>query len=190
MKLYLIRHPKPEHADGVCYGRLDLSVDSAESARTLVEVRERIPPEIWQQAPIVTSPLARCANFANALAAPGTAQVADELIEMDFGTWEGRPWQAISREELDRWSLDLWTYRPGDGENAVSIAARWERWLARMRATKTTTVVAVTHAGVIRVALALAGRRRLDDLAQATIAFGSVHCIADADTAGPGSPWC
>jgi len=180
MKLYLVRHPKPANADGMCYGRLDVGVDPAVSARTLLEVRERIPADVLDRARIVTSPLSRCANFANALAAPGTAELAPELMEMDFGSWEGRYWRDVPREELDRWSRGLWTYRPGGGENAESLASRWRRWRGRSHETETEAVIAVTHAGVIRVALALSGRRRLDEMEHATIEFGSVHCIDSA----------
>jgi alpha-ribazole phosphatase len=92
MKLYLIRHPKPNDAEGLCYGRLDVAIDSALLAATLAKVRQSIPAAVLQRAPIFTSPLSRCAQFANAIAEPRTAEVAEELIELDFGSWEGKTW--------------------------------------------------------------------------------------------------
>ena len=184
MRLYLIRHPQPNGADGVCYGRLDVAVDAALLAATLAEVRQRIPAAVLRQAPIYTSPLSRCADLANAMALPRTAVVAAELLELHFGSWEGRSWDEVPREELDHWSRDIWMYRPGGGENASTLAARWQRWRDRVSAAQADAAIAVTHAGVIRVALALAGRLPLHDFAGASIEFGSVHCIDDAHSAG------
>jgi alpha-ribazole phosphatase len=184
MRLYLIRHPQPNDADGVCYGQLDVAVDAALLAETLTKVRQRIPAAILRLAPIYTSPLSRCAVLANAIAEPRTTVVAEELIELHFGSWEGRSWDEVPREELEEWSQDLWMYRPGGGENASTLAARWQRWRDRVASAHADAVIAVTHAGVIRVALALAGRLPLRDMVRSPIEFGSVHCIDDAPSAG------
>jgi len=184
MRLYLIRHPKPNDVDGRCYGRLDVAVDSTPLAATLATVRQRIPAAVLRQAPIYTSPLSRCADLANAIALPRTAMVAEELLELHFGSWEGRSWDEVPREELDRWSRDPWMYRPGGGENASTLAARWQRWRDRVSSAHADAAIAVTHAGVIRVALALAGRLPLRDIMRSSIEFGSVHCIDDAHSAG------
>jgi alpha-ribazole phosphatase len=179
MRLYLIRHPQPNDADGRCYGRLDVAVDAAPLAEALARVRQGIPATVLRQAPIYTSPLSRCADLANAIAEPRTAVVAAELLELNFGAWEGRFWDEVPREELDHWCQDLWMYRPGGGENASSLAARWQRWRDRISAAHVDIAIAVTHAGVIRVALALAGRLPLHAIARSPIEFGSVHCIDD-----------
>jgi alpha-ribazole phosphatase len=183
MRLYLIRHPQPNGIDGRCYGRLDVAVDAALVGATLARARQRIPATVLRQAPIYTSPLSRCADLANAIARPRTAVVAEELLELHFGSWEGRPWDEVPREELDHWSRDVWMYRPGGGENASTLAARWQRWRDRVSSADVDAAIAVTHAGVIRVALALAGRLPLRDFARASIEFGSVHCIDDVHSA-------
>jgi alpha-ribazole phosphatase len=188
MKLYLIRHPKPNDAEGLCYGRLDVAVDSVLLAATLAEVRQSIPAAVLQRAPIFTSPLSRCAQFANAIAEPRTAEVAEELIELDFGSWEGKTWNEVSREELDNWSRDLWMYRPGGGESAQTLADRWQRWRDRLSLSDHDAVIAVTHAGVIRVALARAGRLTLDDMVRSPMGFGSVHCIDEANSVCGSNP--
>ncbi len=182
MKVFLIRHPKPNDTEGLCYGRLDVSVDPALLGMTLAKVRQRIPADVLRVAPVFTSPLSRCADFARQLAFPHTAIVADELVEIDFGTWEGQRWNDVPREELDDWVRDLWAYRPGGGENAQALAIRWQRWLHQVSLSNPDAVIAVTHAGVIRVALACAGQLTLDDMVQSTIEFSSVHCIDHAGT--------
>jgi broad specificity phosphatase PhoE len=55
------------------------------------------------------------------------------------------------------------------------VAARWQRWLQQLRRIDTGSVVAVTHAGVIRVALARCGQLDGVSALEATIPFGSVH---------------
>jgi len=63
----------------------------------------------------------------------------------------------IERGRIDDWSRDIWNYRPGGGESAQMVAGRWDRWLDRVTRGGGGDVVAVTHAGVIRVALARSG---------------------------------
>jgi alpha-ribazole phosphatase len=172
VQLYLIRHPEPRDCRGLCYGRLDLDVDPQAIARTASSLRERLPGWLVQTAPIYTSPLSRCAALAQALASPRNAIVAAELKEMDFGSWEGRRWDAVPREELDCWAEDVWGYRPGGVESARDVAARWRQWLERIRHAGD-AAIAVTHAGVIRVALAQGEARALTEWAQVEIEFGS-----------------
>jgi alpha-ribazole phosphatase len=182
MQVYLVRHPQPNAMEGLCYGRLDVAVDPAQRALTLAKVRECIPAETLRSAPIFSSPLSRCAQFALQLALPRAPVIADELVEIDFGSWEGRPWNEVPREELDHWARDLWAYRPGGGENAQTLALRWQRWLDRIAVTGADAVIAVTHAGLIRVAMACAGKIPLDDKHPSKITFGSVHCIDSEHT--------
>jgi broad specificity phosphatase PhoE len=70
----------------------------------------------------------------------------------------------------------VWTYRAGGGESAALVAARWRRWAARVTAgiaERGAPVIAVTHAGLIRVALA--GSCRLGPELARDVPFGSVH---------------
>ena len=181
MQIYLIRHPKPLDVLGACYGRQDVAVGADETRAAAIVVRQQLPASVLQNAPIYTSPLSRCATLARALAAPGVPLVDHDLIEMDFGSWEGRSWDTVPREQLDGWAEDLWGYRPGGGENAQAVAGRWNRFLSRLHGMDRETVVAVTHAGIIRVALAQAGRRDLGELAEAPVEYGAVHALALSD---------
>jgi alpha-ribazole phosphatase len=80
----------------------------------------------------------------------------------------------VPRAELDAWADDLWSYRPGGGESADMVAARWRRW-SQARLEDGADVIAVTHAGLIRVARACLGQAGLEDLATSRIPFGTVH---------------
>jgi alpha-ribazole phosphatase len=151
MALILLRHGRPAGADGLCYGRTDLppGPDLARQARRLAA---QLPPVRR----IVTSPLARCARLAERLAeARGLGLAADpRLVELDFGAWEGRRWDAIPRAEIDAWAADLLNARPHGGETVAELAARTAAALADHGAPGT---LIVTHMGVIRAALHHAG---------------------------------
>jgi len=175
MQIYLIRHPPPIDVDGLCYGRLDVDVDEKDIAGTAESIFEQIPGQTLASAAVYCSPSARCAGLARRIASPRRPTAAEDLVEMHFGRWQGIRWDAIARLEIDAWAKDLWGYRPGGGESAQMVATRWERWLHRVRRNDGGNVVAVTHAGVIRVALARSGRGNGSSALEAQIPFGSVH---------------
>jgi alpha-ribazole phosphatase len=175
MHIYLIRHPPPIDADGLCYGRLEVKVEREAIIAAAESLSGRLSSQTLASAPIYSSPSSRCLGLAQHIASPRQPAPADDLIEMNFGLWQGLRWDAIAQDEIDAWAKDVWQYRPGGGESAEMVAVRWERWLQQVRQRHDGDVVAVTHAGVIRVALARSGRIP-DSLAlEAHIPFGSIH---------------
>jgi alpha-ribazole phosphatase len=140
-------------------------------------VRAQIPQRVLQGAEIFSSPTSRCLVLARELAAPRSPVIAHALLEMNFGSWEGKLWEAIPRDQLDAWASDVWRYRPGGAESAAMVAERWNRWSREVQRSVAEIAVAVTHAGVIRVALACCGRLNAAQFAHEPIAFGSVHAI-------------
>jgi alpha-ribazole phosphatase len=178
MGIYLVRHPRPSQSEGLCYGRTDMPVDPDALAAAAASVRSCIPASVLRRAAIFTSPAPRCLGLARELAAPREPGVVEELHEMHFGAWEGVPWTSVPRLELDAWASDVWTYRAGGGESAAMVAARWRRWAARVIAgiaERGAPVIAVTHAGLIRIALAGAGR--LGAELSLDVHFASVHRV-------------
>jgi alpha-ribazole phosphatase len=175
MQIYLIRHPPPRDVDGLCYGRLDVTVEREAIIAAAESLSGRLSREILATAAIYSSQSARCWELARHLAAPRRPEPADELMEMDFGLWQGRRWDAIARSEIDAWAEDVWNYRPGGGESADMVAVRWERWSNQVRQRHAGDVIAVTHAGVIRIALARSGRIKGSRALAAHIPFGSIH---------------
>lgn len=124
MKLWLVRHAQPLVAPGVCYGQLDLAADAAATADCARRLALALPAGIR----VITSPLQRCAQLAQALLAlrPDLACHADaRLQEMDFGRWEGRAWQDIAPAELQAWTDDFADYPAGGtGESVAAFMAR------------------------------------------------------------------
>ncbi|MGA2396987.1 MAG: histidine phosphatase family protein [Steroidobacteraceae bacterium] len=186
MEIYLVRHPRPTRCEGLCYGRSDVPVDPEELAGAAASVRSLIPARVLRNARMFTSPASRCLGLARELAAPGEPCVAEELHEMYFGAWEGVPWDSVPRAELETWAADVWSYRAGGGESAAMVAARWRGWSARLTSqSRDLPAIAVTHAGLIRVALA--GARGLGAELMIDAPFASVHRV-DIDASRPGTP--
>jgi alpha-ribazole phosphatase len=178
MHIYLIRHPPPIDVDGLCYGRLDVAVDEQDVAGAAESVFAQIPSQILASARIYCSPSPRCMRLARHIASPREPTASEDLIEMSLGRWQGIRWDAIEQLEIDAWARDVWGYRPGGGESAAMVAARWQRWLHYVRGSDGGDggdVVAVTHAGVIRVALARGSQSNGSSALEAHVPFGSVH---------------
>ena len=175
MRIYLVRHPPPIGVDGVCYGRLEVPVDEQAIGAAAESVFSQIPDQAHESVHVYSSPSSRCMGLARRLASPREPTATDDLMEMSFGDWQGVRWDSVAREEIDEWASDVWGYRPGGGESAEMVATRWDRWVNQVRKDRRDTVVAVTHAGVIRVALARAGQRSGPSGLEAHIPFGSVH---------------
>lgn len=152
MRLHLIRHPRPLVQPGTCYGSTDVPVD----AQHVEQVLEALLPALPAHAPLYCSPLQRCAALAARLAQAlhASAPVHDaRLVELHFGAWEMRDWNAIPREEIDAWVADLAGYRPGDGESVMQAVLRLQDFLDHAKALGADDIIVVAHAGVIRILL-------------------------------------
>ncbi|MEO7576872.1 MAG: histidine phosphatase family protein [Massilia sp.] len=146
MQLYLVRHPPPIVAAGVCYGRSDLAVDPREQARIVAALLPHLP----EGAPLYSSPLRRCADLAVALDR-GPVILDERLMEIDFGSWELRAWDDIGRAEIDAWAADTCGYRPGGGESVLHMATRIAAFHDALLAAGKTQAVVICHAGAIRL---------------------------------------
>lgn len=120
---------------------------------------------------LLTSPLRRCRRLADAVAeATGVRAETDaRLAEMDFGEWEGLRWDDVPRAGLDAWAADFHCARPGGGEGVAAFVARVAAALADARDAGG-TALALTHNGVVRAALAAAGR---EDAWSFTLPYGA-----------------
>lgn len=143
MRLYLIRHPKPTVEPGICYGQLDIlaKIEMADFAR----LRAELPPGL----PVWSSPLLRCRHLAEQLHPQPVIDA--RLAELNFGDWEGLPWDDIPRYELDAWAADVVGYVPPGGESPRALQRRALDFVMSLTVPE---AVIVTHAGVIRCLLA------------------------------------
>jgi broad specificity phosphatase PhoE/ribonuclease HI len=108
---------------------------------------------------IVCSPLARCVATAKAIAAEvGDPPVRpdDDLIECDFGEWEGRTFAEVR----ERWPAELTAWlgstelAPPGGESFVQVAGRVRRSVrGLLTAYRGKTVVVVSHVSPLKIML-------------------------------------
>jgi len=170
MKIALVRHPAPAIAPGHCYGRLDMPL-SPEGLAALPTITSALAA--FADADIWTSPAQRCATVAEALGRPARRDA--RLLELDFGAWEGRSWNDVPREALDRWAADPAAFTPPGGERVADLVARVQSLHDELRRDRRDRVV-ITHGGVLKV-LAPLLRHRPVDLAAPAPALGSVEII-------------
>ncbi len=112
----------------------------------------------WQQ--IVSSPLLRCAEFAQELAHKNTTPLMIEprLQEVGFGDWEGKTSAEITAQDADllfNFKRDPIAYRPAHAESIADfyqrVSGAWDELVAQFCGQH---VLIVAHAGVIRMLLA------------------------------------
>lgn len=152
----LMRHGEP--VGGRRYrGQVDDPLSEKGWAQMRTAVGEAAP---WTR--IVSSPLARCRAFAEALAAERGLPIALEarLMEGGFGEWEGRSAaeiEAASPGALARFKVDPVGARPAGAEPLEDFHARVAAALDDLVARHPNEhLLLVGHAGVMRMALAWA----------------------------------
>jgi alpha-ribazole phosphatase len=155
MELILVRHPAVAIESGICYGQSDVPLAAPAQTRMADLARRLEPLTAARPHRIDTSPLSRCASVATLLASRYRLSVHEDadLMELDYGAWEMAHWDTVDRAQLDAWAADLEHGRPHGGESAAMLATRVDRWLERAeaRCPPSASILAVTHAGVIRV---------------------------------------
>jgi probable phosphoglycerate mutase len=150
----LIRHGRtPWNECDRIQGHRDIDL----SANGRAEIAARcIPPEFAHYRWYV-SPLARAVQTARLLGATEIRTDA-RLMELHWGTWEGstrhdlRTRHGSAYEENAARGLD---FRPPGGESPRELRRRLSAWLASIAAAGE-AVIAVTHKGVIQMALSMA----------------------------------
>ncbi len=140
----LLRHAETAWSrDGRHTGRTDLPLLPEGEA----QVRQLRPAmERFEFSQVLTSPLGRARRTCE-LAGLGPATVDPDLLEWDYGAYEGRTTAEI-RLERPGWSL-FDDGAPG-GESAADVGRRVDRVVARVRAAEG-DVACVAHAHVLRV---------------------------------------
>ncbi len=177
LTLWLVRHAPVLAAPGLCYGASDLPADPQSTQEAAAALAARLPKRIA----LITSPLQRCERLAQdlqALRPDLTIRQDRRLREMDFGSWEGQPWESIPRTAFDAWTADFAHARPGgNGETVAELMQRVGAAWDEARACRQPTLW-VTHGGVMRAALLLSsGMRqvaRSDEWPRDALGFGEV----------------
>lgn len=171
----LLRHGETELGGGL-RGSLDDALTEAGWAQMDAAVADAGP---WDR--LVSSPLQRCARFAEALAARLALPLQFEagLQELHFGAWEGQSAADLmltDEQGLGQFWADPYAFTPPQGEPVVHFAERVQATMARLRqAHADERVLIVTHGGVMRLLLAQARGLPREQLLQVVVGHGALH---------------
>nr|WP_282572028.1 histidine phosphatase family protein [Roseomonas acroporae] len=166
----MLRHAPTLAAPGLCYGRLDVPPGPLPPLDGMV-ARLAGFGALW------SSPSRRCRVLAEALGRRlGLVPVVDaRLLELDFGRWEGRPWDAVPRPALDRWAADPSGFAPPGGESGAALLARVAAFASALREDGRAGIV-VSHGGPLKLLRALL-RDETPDLLAPAPGMGSLEIV-------------
>lgn len=183
--MLLVRHGHTPTTGTLLPGRakgLHLSETGQAQAKAVAERLAALP----NVAAIYASPLERTRETAAAIAEARnqTVTIDKGLLEVDIGDWTGQELRAVRRDPA--WKA-VQHYPSGfrfpGGESFVEMQARILTTLERLRAAHPgETVIAVSHADVIKGAVAHALGAHLDLFQRTVISPCSVTAIAYGDT--------
>ncbi|HEX9701586.1 MAG TPA: histidine phosphatase family protein [Rhodospirillales bacterium] len=190
-----VRHAPVVGVDGVIYGSDDVQCDvsHAPSFRALAKV---LPGDaVW-----VTSHLTRAVKTARAIAEAGlqfpAPLVEKDLAEQCFGEWQGKTWNQM--REIDPMAHDAFWQdptraRPPGGESFADQIKRTRAVIGRLTAEhEGRDIVAVTHGGTIRAALAVALDLRPEQgmaIRVSTLSISVLEHVKDGLLRGKGGVW-
>lgn len=160
-RLILVRHGSTAHSAGRRFsGRNELVLDGIGEVQAGALARRA--PSFGEVAAIVSSPLARTVQTADAIAARLGLPVTtiDDLAECDFGEWEGSTFaevRAAHPEALATWAAGTPDVAPPGGESFAAVSARVARARdAVLDARAGSIVVVVSHVTPIKLLVQLA----------------------------------
>lgn len=161
MEIYLIRHTSPLVSKAIIYGHTDVPLaDSFDHEKSTV--LNQLPPVIDA---VFSSPLSRCTQLASVIAMKYELeyQRADEIMELNFGDWEGKTWDQVAGPDCEVWMNDFVNVATPNGESMVMMEKRIADFFKSLLMQPFKNVAVITHGGVIRIVLAHFQSRVLKD---------------------------
>lgn len=145
VRVLLLRHGETGWSrEGRHTGRSDIPLDDAGRARAREAGAALAGIEFSR---VLVSPLRRARETAELAGLRGPVEVCDDLMEWDYGEYEGRTTAKI-REERPGWSL--WDDGVIGGETLEEVGRRADRVVARLRELDGEVAV-VAHGHLLRV---------------------------------------
>ncbi|SFW81457.1 MULTISPECIES: alpha-ribazole phosphatase family protein [Pseudomonas] len=177
LRLDLLRHGETELGGGL-RGSLDDALTAKGWEQMHTAVAQGGP---WDR--LVSSPLQRCAHFAEQLGARLELPVHldKDLQELHFGAWEGRSAAALmttDAEALGRFWADPYGFTPPDGEPVLAFSSRVLAAVERLQASYAgQRVLLVSHGGVMRLLLARARGLPREQLLNVEVGHGALFSL-------------
>lgn len=183
MDIYLLRHGTTV-VPGTYTGIRDvlLSETGSREVKKLAPAVAALPLEHC-----FCSTLTRCRQSLDLLGLTCDCTFDTELVEIDFGRWEGLSFDQISRsdpEQMQSWfeQGDAFTF-PG-GENISTFNKRVSGWFDRLLESGYAAVLVISHAGVIRHGLCRLLGMQSDDGFRFEIKEASLSLVSHTDGSG------
>ena len=154
----MIRHGRTNWNDAHRFqGRTDIPLNEA-GLRQAERLAERLAS--WSLDGVWSSPLLRARQTAAAVAERHglEPQVLDDLVEVNFGPWEGmhlRTLRETENERLRLWMRDPFFHGPEGSETWEKIRERIERAVATLLQSGKERIVVVSHGGIMRALFAV-----------------------------------
>ena len=177
LRLDVLRHGETERGGGL-RGSLDDALTDAGWAQMRAAVLGQGP---WDR--LVSSPLQRCARFAQALGAQLglPVQLERDLQELHFGAWEGQSAAALMETDAEALGLfwaDPYSFTPPHGERVEDFSARVLAAVARLQAAHAgERVLLISHGGVMRLLLAQARGLAREQLLNVEVGHGALFSL-------------
>jgi probable phosphoglycerate mutase len=155
-RLVLVRHGETELTAQRRYsGRGDVPLSGAGRVQAQA-IAGRVAELLPSITAVVSSPLSRCVDTAKLIAGGAPVVIEPDLIECDFGDWEGLTFAEVSERwpaELDDWLASTAVAPPG-GESFQAVAKRVRGAVARIRSDYPAgNVVLVSHVSPLKLML-------------------------------------
>lgn len=147
MPVWIVRHGETEWSRiGRHTGRTDVPLVE-EGMRQAEAVGRWLASVVPDPALVLTSPLSRAAETCRRAGLGDRAEVCDDLMEWDYGEYDGRTTDDI-RVERPGWTL--WTDGVVGGESAADVGRRADRVIERARSAGG-EVICFSHGHLLRV---------------------------------------
>jgi broad specificity phosphatase PhoE len=186
-KLFLVRHGETIwNSERRYIGRTDLSLSDKgfEQAQNLAQ-RFAKKNEGEKIQAIWTSPLKRSVETAKIIGKEIglEPEIINELIEVDFGEWEGLTYEEIKEKFGDL--IDRWLFSPSiveipSGESWRSLTERVRNFLTQASRRPEKVALAITHGGIIKTITGLILDHQRVPFASFLISNASVSAIGFA----------
>jgi broad specificity phosphatase PhoE len=179
-RILLIRHGHTELLGKVLYGRMP-GIHLSEQGRSEIQKLAAGLKARYRVDEVLSSPLERARETAEAIAPhySKTVLLDEDLQEVDFGNWMGKPFaKLMNNEAWKRYNRYRSLNGPPGGEFMNQVQLRsWnalERAIERHRQLPEPTIAVVSHGDVVRALLMLFLGMPLDNIHRLEISTASV----------------
>ncbi|VVN37319.1 Adenosylcobalamin/alpha-ribazole phosphatase [Pseudomonas fluorescens] len=178
LRLDLLRHGETELGGGL-RGSLDDALTDTGWAQMRAAVVEQGP---WDR--LISSPLQRCARFAETLGAQLNVPVLldKDLQELHFGAWEGQSAAALMETDAEALGLfwaDPYAFTPPQGERVADFSHRVLAAVERLHAAYAgERLLLISHGGVMRLLLAQARGLPRERLLNVEVSHGAMFSLS------------